>query len=192
MKKGTFKDFWCENKNSKIKCQFRKMVWDDLSIPPKTYKTHNGACRLKRKRVRPNPLNVNRDRENVKIDHKETMQTKIKDYKIEYMDIAKKGKDAEKDNSLKIYEDEAEVLFPNGEITKVTNFSNLLNEVEAKIVLQEAIRRVQKQEKDDALSLYKEAFSQFELNQVMKDWVFKEGNVGIQYNFIKYHTYYVS
>jgi GNAT superfamily N-acetyltransferase len=202
VKKDGFKDVWCENR-SICKCMSRKRIWNDKTIPTTEYK-HSNACRLRKNREtqanranRANQagkneqsLHLNKDSEvevTVRNNHMVSKTTKKKDFKLGYIDPTKKDAldESHPGNSfLKVYEDMAERQLLNEDITvsKVIQFNTKLEEFGMQIVLEEMIRIIRKREKDDLIALYREAFIEFDSNDVMMSWVINLKSLGI-YNY---------
>jgi hypothetical protein len=101
---------------------------------------------------------------------KQKLHKKIKDFKVCYQDPAKREVNK---NIAKEYEEIAEKELMNEEVTvsKVVRFNAQLEELGMTFVLDEEIRKVIKAEKPYLFDLYREAFVNFDKNEVMRSWV---------------------
>ncbi len=107
-----------------------------------------------------------------------------KDFKIDYTDPKKKASleiSCPGNNFLKAFEIRAEQELLEEEITvsKVIQFTNKLEEVGMHICLAEEIRRIKTSEKPKLIALYREAFTEFDLNPVMTKWVDEFRRIGL-------------
>lgn len=188
-KKDGFKDIWCENR-SVSKCNSRTRIWNDSSIPAIEYK-HSDACRMKKKREKESNQVSQSTRKKEKLpwkskeeESRNSTKEKVKDFIVDYIDPKKKEIEEKKfpgNTILKEIQEQAEQEFQNNEVTvsNVVRFTHKLDELGMAFYLDEIIRRVLKHEKEALFQLYREAFINFDRNDVMSSWVNNCKSIGL-------------